>query len=78
MEPPSLGQRWRSVAVPMAFLRLGGQALEFLGWIIFARKLGTSGYGTLAVAFLVARYLAGAQSLMPPNGHRHPCHRGHR
>jgi O-antigen/teichoic acid export membrane protein len=56
MESPSLGQRWRSVAVPMAFLRLGGQALEFVGWIVFARRLGTSGYGTLAVAFLVARY----------------------
>src|SRR5207248_95248 len=52
----SLGQRWRSVALPMAALRLGGQAFEFAGWALLARRLGASAYGDLAVAFLVARY----------------------
>jgi len=40
----------------MAVLRLSGQAAEFVGWVVLARRLGTSAYGQLAVAFLIARY----------------------
>src|SRR4029079_19517457 len=46
----------RAVAVPMALLRLGGQAAEFVGWAILARRLGTSAFGDVAIAFLLARY----------------------
>jgi O-antigen/teichoic acid export membrane protein len=40
----------------MAALRLSGQAFEFAGWALLARRLGTSAFGDLAVAFLLARY----------------------
>ncbi|MEY2448938.1 MAG: hypothetical protein QOH79_2414 [Acidimicrobiaceae bacterium] len=40
----------------MALLRLTGQAFEFAGWALLARRLGTSAFGDLAVAFLLARY----------------------
>jgi O-antigen/teichoic acid export membrane protein len=54
---PGLAGRWRSIFLPLAFLRLTGQAAEFIGWVIFARRLGTSAFGDLSIAFLVARYL---------------------
>lgn len=57
MGAPSLGRRWRSVALPLALLRLSGQALEFAGWVVLARRLGTSTVGELAVGFLIARYV---------------------
>ncbi len=47
---------FRQVAVPLVAFRAGGQALEFIGFIILARRLGTSDFGTLSVAFLVCRY----------------------
>jgi O-antigen/teichoic acid export membrane protein len=37
-------------------LRAGGQALEFFGFIVLARRLGTEDFGALSVAFLVCRY----------------------
>ncbi len=56
MGAPSLGQRWRSVAVPLAALRLTGQAAEFAGWVVLARRLGSGTFGEVSVAFLLARY----------------------
>lgn len=38
-------------------LRILGQFLEFLAWVIFARRLGPSEFGELAGAYLAARYL---------------------
>jgi len=49
-------ERWRSVAVPYTALRVGGQASEFLGFLILARRLEPSGFGQLSIAFLVCRY----------------------
>jgi GT2 family glycosyltransferase/O-antigen/teichoic acid export membrane protein len=40
----------------LAILRAAGQALEFLGFIVLARRLGAQDFGTLTVAFLVCRY----------------------
>lgn len=40
----------------MVLLRLGGQGLEFVAWIVFARRLGSSAFGDLVVPFLIARY----------------------
>lgn len=51
-----LGGRWRAVAVPYTALRLGGQAAEFLGWVILARRLGATAFGELSIAFLACRY----------------------
>jgi len=51
-----LGARWRGVAVPYTLLRLGGQAAEFLGWVVLARGLGASAFGELSIAFLACRY----------------------
>ena len=48
--------RTRAVVAPLALLRAGGQALEFFGFIVLARKLGTEDFGALSVAFLVCRY----------------------
>jgi O-antigen/teichoic acid export membrane protein len=44
-------------AVQLVGLRGGGQALEFLGWVILARSLGVSNYGILSIGFFVARGL---------------------
>lgn len=49
-------KRWSRVAVPYSALRLGGQAGEFAGWVLLARKLGTSGFGELSIVFLLCRY----------------------
>jgi O-antigen/teichoic acid export membrane protein len=54
--PPSLGSRWRAVTGPLLALRLFGQAAEFVGWVVLARRLGAHDFGRLAVAFLVCRY----------------------
>ena len=51
-----LTSRWRRIAVPLTLLRLAGQGSEFVAWAVIARRLGASAFGTLAVAFLVARY----------------------
>ena len=37
-------------------LRVSGQGLEFLGFVVLARRLAPSDFGTLSVAFLIARY----------------------
>jgi O-antigen/teichoic acid export membrane protein len=37
--------------------RVLGQGLEFLAFVLFARELGPTDFGALAVAFLVARYV---------------------
>ena len=52
----SIGQRWRSTTLPYLSLRGAGQAAEFVGWIVLARRLGTTAFGELAVATLVCRY----------------------
>jgi O-antigen/teichoic acid export membrane protein len=50
-------RRMHRVVIPMVALRLLGQASEFVGWVILARRLGTSDFGELSIAFLVCRYL---------------------
>src|ERR1700704_3094992 len=60
-------------------LRAGGQALEFLGFIVLARRLGTEDFGALSVAFLMCRYgglvadwgasLKGTRDVAAGNGH---------
>jgi len=56
MTERSLGSRWRATTVPYLVLRGSGQAAEFLGWVILARRLGTSVFGDLSVAVLICRY----------------------
>ncbi len=56
MSEQSLGARWRAVTGPLLVLRVFGQAAEFVGWVVLARRLGPSSIGRLAVAFLVCRY----------------------
>ena len=53
---PSLGARWRAVTGPLLVARVFGQAAEFGGWVVLARRLGATGFGRVAVAFLVCRY----------------------
>ena len=45
-----------SRGAPHVLLRLVGQALEFVGWAIVARRLGAHAFGTLAIPFTIARY----------------------
>lgn len=52
----SVGRRWRATTLPYLALRGGGQALEFLGWVILARRLGSTSFGELSVGVLVCRY----------------------
>jgi O-antigen/teichoic acid export membrane protein len=52
----SIARRWSSTTAPYLLLRGGGQAAEFLGWVVLARRLGTDVFGTLTVAVLVCRY----------------------
>jgi O-antigen/teichoic acid export membrane protein len=47
---------WRSVGLPLLILRLAGQGLEFIGFVVLARRLAPGDFGTLSVAFLIARY----------------------
>jgi O-antigen/teichoic acid export membrane protein len=44
------------VTGPLLVARVFGQAAEFGGWVVLARRLGASGFGRVAVAFLVCRY----------------------
>ena len=48
--------RWGRVTAPLMGTRVLGQGLEFVSWILLARRLGASGFGSLSVAFLVCRY----------------------
>jgi O-antigen/teichoic acid export membrane protein len=48
---------WHRLAAPYAMLRLSGQGLEFVGWVLLARRLAPGPFGELAIAFLVCRYL---------------------
>jgi len=76
---PSPQPRLREVVAPLAVLRAAGQALEFLGFIVLARRLGTADFGVLSVAFLVCRYggliadwgasLKGARDVAAGSGH---------
>lgn len=50
------GAMWRRIAGPLFLFRAIGQGLEFLGWVILARRLGASTLGVLSMAFLIARY----------------------
>jgi O-antigen/teichoic acid export membrane protein len=60
-------------------LRAAGQALEFVGFIVLARRLGTEDFGALSVAFLICRYgglvadwgasLKGTRDVAAGNGH---------
>ena len=50
----SIGQRWRSTTLPYLSLRGAGQAAEFVGWIVLARRLGTTAFGELARAGFLA------------------------
>lgn len=56
MTNPSEGVRWRRIAGPLFVYRAIGQGLEFLGWVVLARRLGANTLGSLSIAFLVARY----------------------
>jgi O-antigen/teichoic acid export membrane protein len=49
-------RRWRSLALNYSALRLSGQALEFLGFLLLARGLDPATFGRLAIAFLICRY----------------------
>ena len=51
------GRRWRRLAGPLLFMKGSGQILEFVGWVILARRLGAGPFGEIAIAFLVARYI---------------------
>jgi O-antigen/teichoic acid export membrane protein len=53
-EPP--GRAWRRIAGPLFLYRALGQALEFVGWIVLARRVGAAAFGVTSLAFLVARY----------------------
>ncbi len=53
---PTTGQRVRSITLPYVGLRSLGQAAEFVGWIVLARRLDPSGLGEVAVGFLLCRY----------------------
>ena len=53
---PSVGARWRAVTGPLLVARVFGQAAEFGGWVVLARRLGATNFGQVAVAFLVCRY----------------------
>jgi O-antigen/teichoic acid export membrane protein len=55
-DEPSFVRRLGSIAVPLTVLRAGGQALEFIGWILLARRLGTGTFGQISIVFLVGRY----------------------
>ncbi len=44
------------MTAPLVILRAGGQAAEFVGFVILARRLGTSEFGTVSVAYLICRY----------------------
>lgn len=52
----AIGRRWRATTVPYLLLRGGGQAAEFVGWLILARRLGSASFGELSVGVLVCRY----------------------
>ena len=56
MNQPSYSQRWRSLALPYAALRVSGQGTEFLGFLVLARVLEPSGFGEVSIAFLICRY----------------------
>lgn len=76
---PSSEPRLRTVVAPLAVLRAAGQALEFVGFIVLARRLGTEDFGALSVAFLICRYgglvadwgasLKGTRDVAAGNGH---------
>ncbi len=46
----------RQVAVPLGAMRGAGQALEFVGFVLLARRLGPTQFGELSVAYLICRY----------------------
>lgn len=46
-----------ATALPLAGLRVSGQAAEFVAFVVLARRLGTSDFGQLSAWFLIARYL---------------------
>jgi len=56
MTERSLARRWSATAAPYLVLKGAGQAAEFLGWVVLARRLGSEAFGVLAVAALVCRY----------------------
>ena len=53
---PTLRLRLGRVAVPLTVLRLVGQGGEFLAFVVLARRLGTTGFGEISVAYLICRY----------------------
>ncbi|MCU1496688.1 MAG: polysaccharide biosynthesis protein [Acidimicrobiales bacterium] len=55
-QDPAIGRRWRATTLPYLVLRGGGQAAEFVGWLVLARRLGSTSFGELAVGVLVCRY----------------------
>lgn len=58
MDSGGLSAGWRRIAGPYTVLRVSGQGLEFLAFVVFARSLGTAEFGVLSVGYLVARYAA--------------------
>lgn len=47
---------WRERRTVVVMLRLAGQALEFLAWVLLARRLPGQTLGDLTVVFLACRY----------------------
>ena len=52
----ALRSRLSRVAGPLTALRLIGQGGEFLAFVVLARRLGTTGFGEVTVAYLICRY----------------------
>ncbi len=47
---------WGRLIGPYAASRLAGQAMEYAGWVVLARRLEPEAFGELAVVFLLCRY----------------------
>jgi O-antigen/teichoic acid export membrane protein len=56
MSDRSLGRRWSATTAPYLVLKGAGQAAEFAGWVVLARRLGAHAFGELAIALLICRY----------------------
>jgi O-antigen/teichoic acid export membrane protein len=55
VSPIPVSGRTLKGAAQLVLLRGGGQGLEFLGWVVLARSLGTSAFGSISIAFFAAR-----------------------
>lgn len=55
---PTSGTSWARAGAGFTVTRIVGQGMEFLGFVVLARQLGSEAFGAFWLAFLVARYLA--------------------